>query len=171
MPHKIRWSNYPITLFHSFIHQWLYSPLLGPGFFFTFVIIFTQTVGLLGRWISTSQGRYLRTGQYKHRINASTDIPASTGIGTHDPRVRGSDDISCLRPRCHSDRRCFRYRDRKLGVCKDLELCDPANNPPRGTEKNYGTTWSGYYRVQKDPSLDSILSQTNPVHTPHALFL
>jgi hypothetical protein len=37
------------TLIHSFIHQWLYSPLLGPGLFFSFVIFFTQTVGLLGR--------------------------------------------------------------------------------------------------------------------------
>jgi hypothetical protein len=40
---------------HSFIHQWLYSPLLGPGVFFSFVIFFSQTVGLLGRGISPSQ--------------------------------------------------------------------------------------------------------------------
>jgi hypothetical protein len=32
----------------SFIHQQLYGPLLGPGLFFSFVIIFRQTVGLLG---------------------------------------------------------------------------------------------------------------------------
>jgi hypothetical protein len=50
----------------SFIHQWLYSPLLGPGLFFSFVIIFTQTVGLLGWGISPSQGRYLRTGQHRY---------------------------------------------------------------------------------------------------------
>jgi hypothetical protein len=31
---------------------------------------FPQTVGLLGRGISSSQGRYLNTGQQKHRINA-----------------------------------------------------------------------------------------------------
>jgi hypothetical protein len=61
---------------HSFIHQWLYSPLLGPGQFFSFVIVFTQSVGLLGRVISPSQGRYLHTGQHKHRINAHTDIHA-----------------------------------------------------------------------------------------------
>jgi hypothetical protein len=58
-----------------FIHQWLYSPLLGPGLF-SFVIFFTQTVGLLGRVISPSQGRYLHTGQHKHRVNAHTDIHA-----------------------------------------------------------------------------------------------
>jgi hypothetical protein len=33
---------------------------------------FSQTVGLLGRVISPSQGRYLNTGQHKHRINAYT---------------------------------------------------------------------------------------------------
>jgi hypothetical protein len=50
---------------YSFSHQWLYSPLLGPGLFFSFVIYFTQTVGLLGRVISPSQGCYLHTGQHK----------------------------------------------------------------------------------------------------------
>jgi hypothetical protein len=30
-----------------FVHV-LYSPLLGPGLFFSFVTMFTQTVGLLG---------------------------------------------------------------------------------------------------------------------------
>jgi hypothetical protein len=33
---------------------------------------FLQTVGLLGRGISQSQGRYLNTGQHKHRINTYT---------------------------------------------------------------------------------------------------
>jgi hypothetical protein len=33
---------------------------------------FTQTVGPLGREIRPSQGRYLKTGQQKHRINAYT---------------------------------------------------------------------------------------------------
>jgi hypothetical protein len=31
---------------------------------------FTQSVGLLGRGISQSQGRYLHTGQHKNKINA-----------------------------------------------------------------------------------------------------
>jgi hypothetical protein len=31
-----------------------------------------QTVGLLGRGISPSQGLYPNTGQHKHRINART---------------------------------------------------------------------------------------------------
>jgi hypothetical protein len=38
---------------HSFIHQWLYSPLSGPGLLFSFVFIFTQTAGLLGRPLAT----------------------------------------------------------------------------------------------------------------------
>jgi hypothetical protein len=54
------------TIKYSFIHQLFYGPLLRPGLFFSFVVIFTQTVGLLGRVISTSQGRYLHTGQHKH---------------------------------------------------------------------------------------------------------
>jgi hypothetical protein len=87
----------------SFIHQWLYSPLLGPGLFFSFVNFFTQLVGHLGKVISPSQGRYLHTAQHKHRINAHTDIHALSGIRTHDPSVRESEDGSCFRPRGHRD--------------------------------------------------------------------
>jgi hypothetical protein len=37
---------------------------------------FSQTVGLLGRVISPPQGRYLNTGQHKHKINAhQTSMP------------------------------------------------------------------------------------------------
>jgi shikimate 5-dehydrogenase len=36
-------------------------------------MIILQTVGLLGRVISTSQGLYLNTGQHKHRINTCTN--------------------------------------------------------------------------------------------------
>jgi hypothetical protein len=88
---------------HSFIPQWLYSPLLGPGFFFSFVIYFTQTVGLLEWVISPSQGRYLKTGQHKHREKAYTNIHVLSGIRTHDPSFRASEDSSCLRSHCHCD--------------------------------------------------------------------
>jgi hypothetical protein len=57
------------SFIHLFIHQWLYNPFLGPGLIFSFVIFFTQTVGLLERGISPQQVRYLHTGQHKHRIN------------------------------------------------------------------------------------------------------
>jgi hypothetical protein len=88
---------------HSFINGST-AHLLGLGPFFSFVIFFTQTVGLLGRAISPSQGRYLHTGQHKQRINAYTDIHALRGIRTHDPSVRAGENDSCLRPRCHCDR-------------------------------------------------------------------
>jgi hypothetical protein len=52
-------------------YLWLYSPLLGRGRFFSFLIFYT-----VGRtpWtgISPSQGLYLHTEQHKHRINAHT---------------------------------------------------------------------------------------------------
>jgi hypothetical protein len=52
---------------YSFIHQRLYSPLLGPDPFSSTTSFFTQPVVLLGRVISPPQGRYLHTGQHKHR--------------------------------------------------------------------------------------------------------
>jgi hypothetical protein len=81
--------------------------LLGPSPFFSFIICFTQTVGLLGRVISPSQGLYLHTGQHKHRINAHTNIHASSRIRTYDPSVRASEDSSCLRPLGYRGRHFF----------------------------------------------------------------
>jgi hypothetical protein len=71
---------------------------------FIFVLIYTQSVGLLGRVIEPSQGLYLNTGQHKHRINAHThthtsNIHALSGVRTHDHSVWASED---------------RYRDRPL---------------------------------------------------------
>jgi hypothetical protein len=45
-----------------------------------------QSVGILGRVISPSQGCYL----------TQRDIHASSRIRTHDPSVRASEDSSCL---------------------------------------------------------------------------
>jgi hypothetical protein len=90
--------------YFSFIHQWHYSPMLGLGLFFSFGIPPPQTVKLLGRVTSQSQGRYRHTGQHKHRINAHTDIHALSRIRTHYPSVRASEDSSCLTPHGHCDR-------------------------------------------------------------------
>jgi hypothetical protein len=46
-----------------------FTALVDLGRFFSF-LIYTQSVGLLGRGISPSQGRYMYTGQHKHGINA-----------------------------------------------------------------------------------------------------
>jgi hypothetical protein len=53
-------------------YLWLYSPR-GLGSFFSF-LFYIQSVGLLGRRISPSQGRYLHTEQHKHRINAHRHV-------------------------------------------------------------------------------------------------
>jgi hypothetical protein len=45
------------------------TALVDFGRFFGF-LIYTQSVGLLGRVISQSQGRYLHTEQHRQRINA-----------------------------------------------------------------------------------------------------
>jgi hypothetical protein len=74
---------------------------VGPwSLFFSVSYSYTQSVGLLGREISTSQGRRLHT-EHEHRINA--DIHALIAIQTHNPSVRASEDSSCLRPRGHCD--------------------------------------------------------------------
>jgi hypothetical protein len=51
---------------------------------------FSQTVGLLGRVISPSQGRYLHTGQHKHRINAYTHQTSMPWLG-FEPTIPASE--------------------------------------------------------------------------------
>jgi hypothetical protein len=66
---------------------------------------FSQTLGLLGRVISPSQGLYLNTGQHKQNKRIHTpNIHALSGIRTHDPSDRASEDSSYLRPRGYCDR-------------------------------------------------------------------
>jgi hypothetical protein len=83
------WCCLPIYSLSLYI--WLYSPL-DLDRFFSF-LIYTQSVGLLGRVISRSQGRYLHTGQHKHSINAH--------------RHRCLDWDSNPRSQCYSGRRRF----------------------------------------------------------------
>jgi hypothetical protein len=47
---------------------------------------FSQTAGLLGRVISPSRGRYLNTGQHKHRINAYTYQTSMLWVG-FEPKI------------------------------------------------------------------------------------
>jgi hypothetical protein len=84
-------------------HSFNLHPFVGPWPFFSKIIIFTQTIGLLGRVISPSQIRYLYREQHKHRINAHVDIHVLSGIRTPDSSVRASEDSSCLRSRGYCD--------------------------------------------------------------------
>jgi hypothetical protein len=68
--------------FYLFIYLSTCIFLLELGSFFSFLIFFTQSVGV----ISSSQGRHLRREQHKQNKRAQ-DIHASNGIRTHDPSV------------------------------------------------------------------------------------
>jgi hypothetical protein len=78
---------------NSFIHQWLYSPLLGPGEFLSFVILFTVC-----RTPWTGDQLVARPLPTHRTAQTHTDMHASSGIRTHDPSVRAGEDSSCLRP-------------------------------------------------------------------------
>jgi hypothetical protein len=92
-----------------FVRQYFFSIALsahsGPRPLIQFRNRFSQTVGLLGRVMSPSQGRYLNTGQHKQKKRThALNIHALSRIGTHDPSVRASEDSSRLRPRGYCDR-------------------------------------------------------------------
>jgi hypothetical protein len=92
--------------FLPFICLWFYSPLLGFDLFFQFLDLSYTVSRILGRGISLSQGRYLHTGQSKHRINAHR-YPCLKLDWNPRSHVRASKDSSCLRPRGHGDRPLF----------------------------------------------------------------
>jgi hypothetical protein len=59
----------PITYLPAYLSIYGSTALVDLDRFFSFLIC-THSVGLLGRGISPSQGRYLHTEQHKHRINS-----------------------------------------------------------------------------------------------------
>jgi hypothetical protein len=82
------------------------EPFWGLGHFFSFLILYTvgrtfrksdQPVALPLPTHRTTQTQNKRT-QYSHALS---------GIQTHDPRIRASEDSSCLRPRSHCERLAF----------------------------------------------------------------
>jgi hypothetical protein len=102
-------NNLILHIFNFFLSMALPAHS-GPWPLIQFRNHFSQTVGLLGRVISPLQGHYLNTGQHKHNKRIHTpNIHALSGIRTHDPNVRGSEDSSCLRPRGHCDRHLLTF--------------------------------------------------------------
>jgi hypothetical protein len=61
----------------------------GPSTRIQFRNHFSQTAGLLGRVISSSQGLYLNTGQHKHRINTYTHQISMPRVG-FEPTILAS---------------------------------------------------------------------------------
>jgi hypothetical protein len=83
--------------------------------------LFLQTVQLLGRVISSSQGLYLNTGQHKHRINTYTHQTSMPCVG-FEPTIPTSERAkisTCLRP--------LGYRDRPR--CRLMRALTPWKHP------------------------------------------
>jgi hypothetical protein len=73
---KWRWNIHSLLSFSFYI---IYPSMSSTTICWTLAAFsvswsFTQSVGLLAWEISQSQGRYLHTGQHKHRINTQTSI-------------------------------------------------------------------------------------------------
>jgi hypothetical protein len=82
--YNLFYNNY--TLFTCLIRS-SYTLLCRGCFFFILVVL--QTVGLLGRVISSSQGLYLNTGQHKDRINTYTYQTSMPYVG-FKPTIQAS---------------------------------------------------------------------------------
>jgi hypothetical protein len=101
--------SYFIIFIHSFIHQWLYGLLLGPGLSLS-LLQFSNHFYTDGRtsWTGDqSVARPLPTHRTTQTQNKHTDTHVLSGIRTHDPKVRANEYCSCIRPRDNCDRRYF----------------------------------------------------------------
>jgi hypothetical protein len=103
----IMWMLQSLWIFFSLALQ----PPWALAYIFNFIIIL-QTVGLLGRVISSSRGLYLNTGQHKHRINTYTHQISMPCVRFEplDPSLRAREDSSCLRQLGYCDRPLRIYR-------------------------------------------------------------
>jgi hypothetical protein len=78
---------------------WLYSPIQALAASMKLpvslqLLDFGQSVGFLGRVISSSQGRYLYANTEKRTHNTNTKHHALSEIRTHGPGVRANEDSS-----------------------------------------------------------------------------
>jgi hypothetical protein len=102
----------PVKAFIFFL--WLYSPIQALAASMKLsvslqVLDLGQSVGFLERVINSSQGLYLYTNTEQHTTQA-LNIHTLSGIRTHDPGVRGSEDSSCVRPLDYRYRPGLHYR-------------------------------------------------------------
>jgi hypothetical protein len=101
-----------------FFFQWLYSPC-GPWPLYFSFLIYTRTVGLLERVISSSQGLYLNIRQHKHRkrhIHTIKHPCPQGGIRTRSHGLRAIEGCSCFRS--------LGYRDRLLICIYHTQIID-----------------------------------------------
>jgi hypothetical protein len=107
-------------IIHHFIHQWDYRPLMGPTLFFSYAFFFTQTVGLVGRVMSPSQGRYLHTGQHKHRINAHTHPRLEWGSNPRSQRSKTVHALERAATESYTYRRIFLKKVVYINPCSEI---------------------------------------------------
>jgi hypothetical protein len=111
-------------------------------------LIYSQSVGLLGREISSLQGLYLNTGQHKHRIDAHTpNIHAISEIRTHDHGLWVSEYSLCLRPLCYCD-----WLILELSSCKCRMWCNT-------TFRFFSTSVKVWHACHHDISLKSVFTK------------
>jgi hypothetical protein len=84
--HFMIWKDEGLQVPKVLFLHWLYSPL-GP---WPLLSVSLQTVGLLGRVVSSSQGLYLNTGQHKNRINTYTHQISMSCLGL-EPTISASE--------------------------------------------------------------------------------
>jgi hypothetical protein len=110
-PWVSEWGSFEISLsLFLLLPLWITENPWNALFHFSFLIL-RQSVLLLGRGISPSQGPYLNTLQHKHRKTHThthtSNIHGRSGIRTHDHSDHASEDSSCLRLLSCRDRRSF----------------------------------------------------------------
>jgi hypothetical protein len=66
--------SYAVSIYLLSLYARLYSPCGPCPLFFVSLLVYTQSIGLLRREISPSQGRYLHAGQHKHNPRTQTSM-------------------------------------------------------------------------------------------------
>jgi hypothetical protein len=138
--HNLASIAYVSSRVSEFCFVWYYTiclsiygstTLVDLGRFFSFLIHTQSEDSLDGGSARRKAATYTQNKTNTEKTH--TDIHASSGIGTHDPSFRASEDSSCLTPRGHCDGRDTRLDQIKL--------------------TNFSSTWRLWATDVRSPSL------------------
>jgi hypothetical protein len=99
-----QWTDHPSVhrSIYLSIYLWFYNPFVGPWLLFQFLNPIDSRTPWTGDQPIT---RLLPTHRTTHTQRSThTDIHTLSGIRTHNPSIRASEDTSCLRLHGHCDR-------------------------------------------------------------------
>jgi hypothetical protein len=100
---KCTYTSFGLKIVYHSLLQWLFHPIQGSSLFRNHFFTHSKIPWTSDQPVARPLPKHRTTQTQNKRIN-TPNIHALSGMRTHDPSVRASEDSLCLRPRGHCDR-------------------------------------------------------------------